>query len=318
MMNVSTALRKKLSALGSTLSTTHKAMLWAGAAGFIFCMLNATLRAMSLQMNGFEAQFLRYLFGLIVLLPIAFRSGIGAGLRAYKPNGLKGQLWRGAVHTAALILWFAALPHLNMADTTAIGFMTPIFVMIGASIFLKEKMVAARWIAAGIGFIGMLIIMGPKITGTGGLWMLVMLASAPVFAGSFLITKALTKRDTSAVIVFWQALTVSLFTLPLALLNWVWPTPMQWAVFLLSGILGSSGHWCLTNSFRLADISSTQSLKFLDLVWSAAIGFILFSDIPTSASMIGGCVICGATVWIARREALQARQAAEQTVDDHF
>jgi drug/metabolite transporter (DMT)-like permease len=318
MMNVSTALRKKALAFGSKLSTTHKAMLWAGSAGFLFCMLNATLRAMSLQMNGFEAQFLRYLFGLIVLLPIAFRSGIGAGLRAYKPNGLKGQLWRGAVHTAALILWFAALPHLNMADTTAIGFMTPIFVMIGAGIFLKEKMVAARWMAAGIGFIGMLIIMGPKITGTGGLWMLVMLASAPVFAGSFLITKALTKRDTSAVIVFWQALTVSLFTLPLALLNWVWPTPMQWAVFLLSGILGSGGHWCLTNSFRLADISSTQSLKFLDLVWSAAIGFILFSDIPTSASMIGGCVICGATVWIARREAQQARQAAEQTVDDHF
>jgi drug/metabolite transporter (DMT)-like permease len=314
MMNVPLAIRNKFRAL----NPTHKAMLWAGSAGFIFCMLNATLRAMSLQMNGFEAQFLRYLFGLIVLLPIAFRSGIREGLRAYKPNGLNGQLWRGAVHTAALILWFAALPHLSMADTTAIGFMTPIFVMIGAGFFLREKMVAARWVAAGLGFAGMLIVMAPKLTGTGGIWMLVMLASAPVFAGSFLITKALTKRDTSAVIVFWQALTVSAFTLPLALVNWVWPTPIQWAIFLLSGVLGSSGHWCLTNAFRMADISSTQSLKFLDLVWSAAIGFVLFRDVPTSASMIGGSIICGATVWIARREAQQARQAAEQTVDDHF
>jgi drug/metabolite transporter (DMT)-like permease len=318
MMKVSQISIKNAYAFLANLNPTHKAMLWAGSAGFIFCMLNATLRAMSLQMNAFEAQFLRYLFGLIVLLPIVFRSGIGKGLKAYKPNGLTGQLWRGAVHTVALILWFAALPHLSMADTTAIGFMTPIFVMIGAGLFLREKMVAARWVAAGLGMVGMLIIMATRLTGTGGIWLLVMLASAPVFAGSFLITKALTKRDTSAVIVFWQALTVSMFTLPLALLHWVWPTPMQWAIFLLSGLLGSSGHWCLTNSFRMADISSTQSLKFLDLVWSAAIGFALFSDIPTSGSIIGGSIICGATVWIARREAQQAKQAAEQTVDNHF
>jgi drug/metabolite transporter (DMT)-like permease len=318
MMKVASAVRNRIQTRIATLSATHQAMLWAGSAGFIFCMLNATLRAMSLQINGFEAQFLRYLFGLIVLLPIAFRSGIAQGLRTYKPNGLAGQLWRGAVHSIALLLWFAALPHLSMADTTAIGFMTPIFVMIGAGMFLREKMVAARWVAAGIGFAGMLLVMGPKLTGTGGLWMLVMLASAPMFAGSFLITKVLTKRDSSAVIVFWQALTVSAFTLPLALIDWVWPTPLQWAIFLLSGVLGSSGHWCLTNAFRMADISSTQSLKFLDLVWSAAIGFILFHDIPTSASLIGGSIICGATVWIARREALQAKQATEQTVDDHF
>jgi drug/metabolite transporter (DMT)-like permease len=292
-----------------SLTTAHKAMLWAAAAGFLFCVLNATLRALSLQMDPFEAQFLRYVFGLVVLMPFVFSTGI----KHYKPNGLRGQIWRGVVHTIALILWFAALPHLSMADTTAIGFMTPIFVMIGAAIFLKEDMVKARWVAALIGFGGMLVVMAPKLTGTGGLWMLVMLAASPVFAGSFLITKALTKRDSSAVIVFWQALTVSVFTLPLALVNWVWPTPLQWATFLLAGVLGSSGHWCLTNSFRIADISSTQSLKFLDLVWSAFLGFILFSDVPSSATLLGGSIICGATVWIARKE---ARDASERLADE--
>jgi drug/metabolite transporter (DMT)-like permease len=305
------ALRSKFNAL----NMTHKAMLWAGAAGLLFCMLNATLRALSLQINSFEAQFLRYSFGLLVLLPIALRSGIRAGIKAYRPNGLSGQLWRGVVHTTALILWFAALPHLSMADTTAIGFMTPIFVMIGAGIFLGEKMVAARWIASAIGFAGMLVVMSPKLTGNGGLWMVVMLASAPVFAGSFLITKALTKRDSSAVIVFWQALTVSVFTLPLAIAHWVWPTPIQWVIFLFSGILGSSGHWCLTNAFRMSDISSTQSLKFLDLVWATLLGFMLFSEIPSTASLIGGVIICAATVWIARHE---SRQAAIKLVDDHY
>ena len=147
--------------------------------------------------------------------------------------------------------------------------------------------------------------------------MLVMFASAPVFAGSFLITKALTKHDTPAVIVFWQALTVSLFTLPLALLHWAWPAPWQWGIFLLSGILGSSGHWCLTNSFRMADISSTQSLKFLDLVWSALIGYALFSDIPSKATLIGGVIICSATVWLARKESIDAKaRIAEDRLAD--
>ena len=280
-----------------------RAMFWAASAGFIFCLLNATLRSLSLQVDPFQAQFLRYVFGLVVLMPIALK----VGLKTYKPNGLTGQIWRGVVHTAALMLWFAALPHLTMADTTAIGFMTPIFVMIGAVLFLNEKMVTARWVAAAIGFGGMLVVMAPKLSGGGGWWMLVMLASAPVFAGSFLITKALTKRDTPAVIVFWQALTVSLFTLPLALMHWAWPTPWQWFIFFLAGILGSSGHWCLTNSFRMSDISSTQSLKFLDLVWSALIGYAMFTDVPSKATLVGGVIICSATVWLARKEALDSR-----------
>ena len=283
------------------LSPATRAMFWAASAGVFFSLLNAAMRVMTLQLNSFQVQFLRYAFGLLVLLPMVMR----AGMAAYKPNGMSGQLWRGAVHTLGLTLWFMALPHLSMADATAIGFMTPLFIMIGAVVFLDEKMVWARWVAAIVGFLGMLVVMGPKLGGQGGVWMLVMFAASPVFAGSFLITKALTKRDTPSVIVFWQSLTVSAFTLPMALTHWSGLTPLQWGVFLVAGFLGTAGHWSLTNSYRLADISSTQSIKFLDLVWAALLGFLVFGDLPTAASLLGGVIICAATVWIARREAKQ-------------
>lgn len=85
-----------------------------------------------------------------------------------------------------------------------------------------------RWIAAACGFAGVLIVVGPKLSGDGGIYNLVMLASAPLLAGSFLVTKALTRHERTGVILLWRAITVSLFSLPLALLNWQAPSLLQW------------------------------------------------------------------------------------------
>ncbi|MEY3514161.1 MAG: Riboflavin transporter [Pseudomonadota bacterium] len=275
-----------------------KGMLWMAAGGFLFSILNTIVRSIAMQMDPFEVQFLRYLFGLIVMLPWVFK----AGPRNYWPTDVKGQFWRGGVHTVGMVLWFIALPKIPLADMTAISFTGPIFIMIGASWFLGEPMRRDRWIAALIGFTGVVVVVAPKMSGAGGGYHLVMLASAPLFAASFLITKALTRYEKATVIVFWQALTVSLFSLPLALLHWQNPSLWQWVGFFIAGILGSVGHYCWTRAFHAADISSTQSLRFLDLVWTSALGWLIFSDIPSQSTWIGAVVILAATVWLARRE----------------
>ena len=287
---------------------TTWAILWAISAGMVFSVLNATMRALTQQMHPFQTQFLRYGAGFIVMIPLILRQGISV----YKPNGIAGQLWRGVVHTVGLMLWFAALPHMALADMTAMGFTTPIFIMIGAALFFGEKMMAARWVAAGIGFAGVLVVLGPHLRGDGGVYALLMLMASPVFAGSFLITKALTRRDSPAVIVVWQSITVALFSAPPALYYWQSPTTAQWAWILLCGVLGSFGHYCLTRSFAAADISATQSTKFLDLVWATVLGIIVFGDRPSMETLAGGAVILASTLWIARREArmgAKARQA---------
>lgn len=290
-------------------SVIPKAMAWMALGGFLLVSMNALMRLMTLEMNSLQAQFLRYLFGLAVMLPLLMRDGVAA----YRPANMRGQWWRGAVHISALSLFFIALPHVPLADMTAILFTSPIFTLLGAAIFLREKVTGARWLAALLGFAGVIIVVWPHLSGgpvgdqgaVAGIWTLVMLASSPLFAASFLITKSLTRQDSPSVIVMWQNITVTAIALPLALPFWSTPSGAQWGVFLVCGLLGSAAHWCMTRAFSLADISATQPMRFLDLIWSALFGFVLFSDLPTAFTLVGGSVIVASTVWIARREALE-------------
>jgi drug/metabolite transporter (DMT)-like permease len=208
-----------------------------------------------------------------------------------------------------------ALPRIPLADMTAIGFTTPIFIMLGAWWVFKEPMRWERWVATLIGFGGVMVVVGPKLSGSGGVFHLVMLASAPMFAASFLITKALTRSETPGVILVWQSISISLLSLPMALWAWQPLSASQWWGFALCGLLGSLGHYCLTRSFAIADISATQSAKFLDLMWSALAGWIIFGDLPSQATLMGGMVIAGATLWLAQRER-PGRTAAETTVQE--
>lgn len=295
--------RKQLSGL----SPTTRGILWALAAGLAFQAANASMRALSLAIDPMQAQFLRYFVGILPLLPMIVSAG---GLHRLRPESFKGQFWRSGLHTLGLVLWFTALPHMPLADMTAISFTNPLFVLVGAAWLLKEPMNAARWIAVAVGFAGVLVIVGPGLAGTGGWYNLLMLASAPVFAASFLVTKVLTRRDSASVIVLWQTLMITVLSLPLALPVWQWPTAGQWWLSLIGGIAGTAGHWFLTRSFASADISATQSVKFVDLLWAALIGWLAFGDVLRPTTLLGGAVIVASIVLLERHE---RRQAAART-----
>lgn len=280
---------------------TVRGMLWMAASGLLFILLNTIMKRLSHELDPWLVGFLRYLLGALVMVATALPGGLA--MLWPKAPGL--QLVRGLFHTGGMMLWFAALPFVTLAELTAIGFSGPIFICLGAVLFLSERMTGARWAAVLVGFAGVLLVVKPgQAEGFAGIspGMLLMLASAPVFAGSYLVAKALTRHDRSDVVVLWQHLWVSILLAPFALAYWAPPAPWQWALLVACGFLGAGGHYCMVRAFRVADISAVQSVKFLELVWAAILGWIVFGTAPAGATVAGGVVILAATLLLARHE----------------
>jgi drug/metabolite transporter (DMT)-like permease len=278
-------------------------MLWMAATGLLFVAMNTIMKWLAQDLDPWLVGFLRYLLGAFVMVGPALR--LGAGPRALWPKAPGLQFVRGCFHASGMILWFAALPLVTLAELTAIGFTGPLFICLGAVAFLGERMSGARWSAVLLGFAGVVLVVKPwEGAGFAGIskGMLLMLASAPVFAGSFLTAKALTRYDRSEVVVLWQHLWVSILLVGFAFAYWAPPSPLQWALLVLCGFLGSGGHYCMTRAFRVADISAIQPVKFLELVWAAILGVAVFGTVPATATVIGGAVILAATLLLARHE----------------
>jgi drug/metabolite transporter (DMT)-like permease len=282
---------------------TALGMVWMVASGLLFIALTTVTRVLAQELPPWQTQCLRFAAGLLVMVPWILRRGVVT----FRPAQPTGHVWRGAIHSSALLIWFYAIPFVPIAETTAIGFTAPLFVLIGAVLFLKERVDAVRWGATALGFVGVLVVVGPQMAGAGGFYATLMLLSAPLFAISFLITKALTRKDAPEVIVVWQAIAVFAFSLPFAIPGWMWPSATQWALFLLAGLLGSAGHFALTTAFRHADVSALQPIRFVDLLWAALFGLAVFGDVPAATTLAGGVVILVATTWIARHESRAKR-----------
>lgn len=286
-----------------------RGMLWMAATGLLFIILNTTMKKLAHELDPWLVGFLRYALGALVMLGPVLRTGEGW------PKAPKLQFLRGLFHAGGMMLWFAALPLVTLAELTAIGFSGPIFICLGAVLFLHERMSGARWAAVILGFAGVVIVLRPwQAGGFAGIstGMLMMLASAPIFAGSFLVAKALTRRDRSDVVVLWQHLWVSALLAGFALAYWSAPSAGQWALLLLCGLLGAGGHYCMIRAFRVADISAVQSVKFLELVWAAILGWMVFGTAPAGATVAGGVVILAATLLLARHESRAVEQSRRE------
>jgi drug/metabolite transporter (DMT)-like permease len=278
-----------------------RGILWSGLAGLLFALLNVFTLIPAQHLNPFVMAFLRYLFGTLFLVPIVLRLGVRRTMRTHR---LPLHLFRGCIHAGGMFLWFIGLPLTTLASITALGFTGPIFVTIGAALFLGEDVRLRRWIAVAVGFAGAMIIVRPGI-GDLGLGAIVILISTPIFSASNLISKALARTESAPTIVVWQNLTISLAAFPVAL--WFWQTP-QWTDllwFVAAGLCGTLGHMCQQNGYQLADITLLQPIGFLSLLWNALLGYFLFFQQPDIWTFVGAAVIFASALYISHREAVR-------------
>ncbi len=278
-------------------NSTAKGIAWMALAGVLFVAVTGIVRHLGSDMNPVQAAFIRYAMGIVIMTPLLLR--VRWSRFVSRRPGL--YLARGAVHGAGVMLWFYAMAHIPIAEVTALGFTAPIFTTIGAALFLGEKVRARRVGAVLMGFAGALIILRPGVAviDPGAIAQLV---AAPLFATSFILAKKLTETDPSRVIVGALSIIVTLMLLPPALLVWRTPTLTELGWLFATASFATAGHLTLTQAFRAADITVTQPVAFLQLVWATLLGYYAFGEVPDIFTWVGAAVIIASATYIAHRE----------------
>lgn len=227
----------------ASLQRPFEGVLWMVLTGLCFAGVTGIVRHLGTDLPAAQSASIRFAFGVLFLLPVLLPL-----LRQPLPEGtLSLFLGRGLVHTAAVICWFYAMARLPVAEVTAIGYLNPVLVTLGAVVFFGEKLAWRQVVAVGFGFLGALIVLRPGLREvTGG--HLAQLGAATLFAGSYLYASALSKIASAGMVVAMLSLTVTAGLAPLALAVWVPVSLTQVCWLALVAALATGGHYAMTRA----------------------------------------------------------------------
>ena len=273
------------------------AIFWMFITGLLFVGVTGIVKHLGSGLPAAEAAFLRYVMGLVFVIPL-----IGLIKRA---NLTKVELslfvWRGAVHSVGVMLWFYGMTMLPMAEVTAMSYLSPVFVTIGAALFLGERLAALRIMAIVFAIIGVLVILRPGFREI-SLGHIAMLINGGLFAASYLIAKVMADRVEPLVVVGMLSIFVTIGLAPWAFLVWVPPTLTQLGWTFVLATFATVGHYTMTLALRAAPIAVTQPVTFLQLIWSILLGILIFNESFDEWVVIGATIIILSISFIMWRE----------------
>ena len=285
-----------------TTSRPTLGIFWMVLTGLNFVAVTAIVKHVGSDVPAAQGAFLRYVLGLVFLLPM-IRPILAAHLTARQ---IKLFLLRGVVHTGAVILWFFAMARIPIAEVTAMNYLSPVYVTLGAALFLKEKLPPRRLVAVLVALVGAVIILRPGVKAVEP-GHIAMLGTAILFAIGYLVAKQLSGELSAAVVVGMLSVTVTIGLAPFAFAVWVTPTLPQLGWLFLVACFATAGHYTMTLAFAAAPLTVTQPVTFLQLVWAVLLGAVVFGEPVDGWVVFGGAVIMASVSFITWREARARR-----------
>lgn len=274
----------------------------------LFSVMASLIKASAPHVPPWEAVFFRSFFAMpVIVIWLARRGDLKTGLKVQNPMG---HFWRGFIGTTAMMLGFAALMILPFPEVTAIGFASPLLIVVFAAMFLGEEVRLFRLSAVGFGLVGVMIILYPRLTvfGAGAaetaalMGAMLALGSAAFRAMAQIHIRKLVQTDQTSAIVFYFSLTatgLSLLTLPL---GWVMPTGRELVFLVSAGLVGGVAQIFLTTSYRYAEASLLAPFDYVSMIYALLIGYFIFSEIPTLPMLAGSALVISAGIVIIWRE----------------
>jgi S-adenosylmethionine uptake transporter len=272
------------------------------AAGIaVLSIMDAVIKGMSAYYPTFQVVFLRFACGTLIA------TGVVTALRPGWPSRetVIANMMRSVIGVVTAVSFFYALGQLPLAETLVLSFLSPMFIALFGLLMLKERVDARIIGAIAIGFGGTLVVVLGQTEGAdaarswGGVG--AALLSAVTYALSLVLLRQRAQRDKFLHIVFFQNIGPTILVAPFAALAWQPLNLMHLAWFMSMGALGFIGHILMTTAYAKAEAARLAPLEYTALIWAVLIGYGVFSEVPTWATLGGGILIVTAALLTSRR-----------------
>jgi len=269
---------------------------------------DVTAKYLSATLPSIEIAWIRFLVFALVMSPAMLPGSPLFALRTERPGF---QVMRGIALLASSLFFISGLRFLPIAEASATGFVSPLFVTALSIVFLSERVGLRRWIATALGLIGVLIILRP---GTSAFHPAAFfpIVSALAWACTLIMTRMMSGREHALTTMTWSSIAGIAVLTALVPLVWVAPTWHDIAFGILIGVASTAGQWIVVLAFRYADASVLAPFSYTQLLWVSILGFVIFGEVPDLWTVVGAAFIVGSGLYTAHRERIRRSQLLAQ------
>ena len=272
-----------------------------------FTLMAISGRSLADKLDTFEIMTYRSFIGIAIVLLFAYRAGT---LGEVRTRYLKLHIIRNIFHFSGQNLWFFAILYVPLSQMFVFEFSTPLWVAVCAPLVLGERLTLSRFMAAAIGFFGILVVARPDFSDVNPA-IIAAAFCAVGFAGATLATKILTRTETITAILFWLTVLQAVFGVICAGYDGVMDVPRgsEWLWVVIIGICGLCAHFCITTALQLAPATIATPFEFLRLPLITFVGVVLYGEQLEWLVFLGAFIVLLANIMNIRAETRASKSA---------
>jgi len=265
---------------------------------------DVTAKYLSVTLPSIEIAWIRFLIFAVIMTPAMLPA---SPIYALRTDRVGLQLLRGAALLSSSLLFITGLRYLPIAEASATGFVSPLFVTALSILFLGERVGLRRWLATVVGLAGVLIILRP---GTSAFHPAAFfpLVSALAWAATLIMTRIMSGREHASTVMTYSSIAGLAILSVLVPFVWVMPSWHDILFGILIGFTSTAGQWIVVLAFRYADASVLAPFSYTQLLWVSILGFLVFGEVPDVFTVTGAIFIVGSGLYIAHRERVRRSQ----------
>jgi drug/metabolite transporter (DMT)-like permease len=265
---------------------------------------DVTAKYLSATLPSIEIAWIRFLVFALIMVPAMLP---GSPLYALQSDRRGLQLMRGTALLGSSLFFISGLRFLPIAEASATGFVSPLFVTALSIFFLGESVGVRRWLATAVGLIGVLIILRP---GSGAFHPAAFfpLVSALAWACTLIMTRMLSGRDRAVTTMTYSSIAGVCILSVMVPMVWVAPSWHDIMLGIFIGVASTAGQWIVVLAFRYADASVLAPFSYTQLLWVSILGFVVFGELPDVWTVTGAVFIVAGGLYTAHRERVRHSQ----------